>query len=156
MRDKEFSITTRSKNALLSSEGIIESVIDDANALLQHICNTITDDAVAGDESIFLEPYKKGLETAVAEYDDILNDEKIDIMRERVKEILDIILEGLQDRSRWFAYSYRLTGTAESAVFGTFTIYLKRYDKVLDISNDEYSSVERRVSVLVNRLIQIT
>lgn len=156
MREKEFSITTRTNNALLSSEGVIEAVIDDANVLLQHICNTITDDVEVGDESILMEPYKRGLETAVAEYDGILNDEKIDIMRGRVKEILDIVLEGLQDRSRWFAYSYRLTRTAESAVFGTFTIYLKRYDKVLDISNDEYSNVERRVSVLVNRLIQIT
>lgn len=156
MRSKEFSITSSKRNKFLSDQAIIEAAIDDVNNIIEAVCGTLTDNVKESDSEVWIEPYKLTLAAAVDNYERIVTDSVIDTMRESAAELLDIIISGLQDRSQWFIYTYRLTGTRSYPETGTTSLFLKKDRQVLEITNDDYDTVERQVSKLVNRLLQIT
>lgn len=156
MRNREFSITSSKSNKFLNDQAIIEAAIDDVNNIIEAVCGTLTDNVREIDSDVWIEPYKLTLAAAVDNYERIVTDSVIDTMRENAAQLLDIIIAGLQDRSQWFIYTYRLTSTRSYPESGTVSLFLKKDRQVLEITNDDYDTVERQVSKLVNRLLQIT
>lgn len=155
-RNREFSITTHSHNRLLDDQAFVEAAVDDCNTVIEAIGRQLTGEEKADDHEIWFEPYKKTLAAAVDNHPTVVTDKDIDTMRERAAELVTIVLSGLQDRPSWFVYIYRLTNTRHDVDHGSCSLFMKKDQKILDISNDEFDRVERQVSKLVNRLLQIT